>query len=279
MDGIPEDFCFDELPDGTLEHFEPVLDAGAWQRMPALARPPASRPSSAGPRASRRTCATTSARRRGSTAATSPPGSTPSACSRPAASGGCWPNAFKTGTGRCSTCGTWTSAAITALPDQPASYLRERVSETLGLLYDDPLALSPVRHRAGCAPLAASRSFAWPLVPATARSLRLGAAQLVRGGPEHGTPLRVQLRAAELVRTPRRKSTARCGSSVGLFDLTSFAKFRLQGVDAVQCSQHCLRQRCGRADPGRIVYTQWLNDAGRHRSRPHRDPARRRLTT
>ena len=35
MDGIPEDFCFDQLPE-DLDHFEPILEMGV-NRMPMLA--------------------------------------------------------------------------------------------------------------------------------------------------------------------------------------------------------------------------------------------------
>ena len=35
MDGIPEDFCFDQLPE-DMEHFEPILEMGV-NRMPMLA--------------------------------------------------------------------------------------------------------------------------------------------------------------------------------------------------------------------------------------------------
>jgi glycine cleavage system aminomethyltransferase T len=49
--------------------------------------------------------------------------------------------------------------------------------------------------------------------------------------------------------------------NVGLFDQTSFAKFRLEGADA--CS--VLNNICANnvdVRPGRLVYTQWLNEAG-----------------
>ncbi len=49
--------------------------------------------------------------------------------------------------------------------------------------------------------------------------------------------------------------------AVGLLDLTSFAKFRLQGRDA----ERVLNRICTNdvaVEPGRIVYTLWLNEAG-----------------
>ena len=50
-------------------------------------------------------------------------------------------------------------------------------------------------------------------------------------------------------------------STVGLFDQSSFAKFRLEGADAA----HVLGRICANdidVAPGRMVYTQWLNDRG-----------------
>ena len=48
---------------------------------------------------------------------------------------------------------------------------------------------------------------------------------------------------------------------VGLLDQTSFAKFRLQGRDAAQVLGRVSANDVD-VPPGRIVYTQWLNDAG-----------------
>ena len=49
--------------------------------------------------------------------------------------------------------------------------------------------------------------------------------------------------------------------NVGLMDMTSFAKYRVQGADA----EKALGQVCANdvaVEPGRIVYTQWLNERG-----------------
>ena len=48
---------------------------------------------------------------------------------------------------------------------------------------------------------------------------------------------------------------------VGLLDQTSFAKFRLQGRDAARVLGRVSANEVD-VPPGRIVYTQWLNDAG-----------------
>jgi 4-methylaminobutanoate oxidase (formaldehyde-forming) len=50
-------------------------------------------------------------------------------------------------------------------------------------------------------------------------------------------------------------------NAVGLFDQSSFAKFRLEGPDAA----HVLNRVCANdidVAPGRMVYTQWLNERG-----------------
>src|SRR6202012_349907 len=49
--------------------------------------------------------------------------------------------------------------------------------------------------------------------------------------------------------------------AVGLFDQSSFAKFRLEGKDA----ERVLNQVCANdvaVDVGKMVYTQWLNPRG-----------------
>lgn len=49
--------------------------------------------------------------------------------------------------------------------------------------------------------------------------------------------------------------------SVGLFDMSSFAKFRVEGRDAEAVLQHISANDIA-IEPGRIVYTQWLNGRG-----------------
>jgi 4-methylaminobutanoate oxidase (formaldehyde-forming) len=50
-------------------------------------------------------------------------------------------------------------------------------------------------------------------------------------------------------------------SAVGLFEQSSFAKFRLEGPDAARVLNRVCANEVDVA-PGRIVYTQWLNDRG-----------------
>ncbi|MBL4863512.1 MAG: FAD-dependent oxidoreductase [Rhodobiaceae bacterium] len=50
-------------------------------------------------------------------------------------------------------------------------------------------------------------------------------------------------------------------NGLAFFDLSSFAKFRVEGPDAEAVLQHICANDIAVA-PGRIVYTQWLNDRG-----------------
>jgi 4-methylaminobutanoate oxidase (formaldehyde-forming) len=50
-------------------------------------------------------------------------------------------------------------------------------------------------------------------------------------------------------------------TAVGLFDQSSFAKFRLEGADAARVLNRVCANDVDVA-PGRMVYTQWLNDRG-----------------
>jgi len=50
-------------------------------------------------------------------------------------------------------------------------------------------------------------------------------------------------------------------TAVGLFDQSSFAKFRLEGPDAAHVLNHVCANDIDVA-PGRMVYTQWLNERG-----------------
>jgi glycine cleavage system T protein len=50
-------------------------------------------------------------------------------------------------------------------------------------------------------------------------------------------------------------------TAVGLFDQSSFAKFRLEGADAARVLNRVCANEIDVA-PGRIIYTQWLNERG-----------------
>jgi glycine cleavage system T protein len=137
-------------------------------------------------------------------------------------------------------------------------YLRERVSESLGLLY--------ATH--------------WPFKQyETARGVRksvlhdrLAAAGACFGeafGWErpnwYGTPGSAPRYEYSYGRqnwfSPSAREHQAVRSAVGLFDQSSFAKFRLEGRDAESTlSRICANEV--RVAPGRMVYTQWLNERG-----------------
>ena len=50
-------------------------------------------------------------------------------------------------------------------------------------------------------------------------------------------------------------------AAVGLFDQSSFAKFRLEGADAARVLNRVCANDVDVA-PGKMVYTQWLNERG-----------------
>ena len=66
--------------------------------------------------------------------------------------------------------------------------------------------------------------------------------------------------------------------AVGLFDMTSFAKFLVQGADAEAVLQRSLRQRRGGAARQGRLYPV-AERARRHRGRPDGDPPRRGTAT
>ncbi len=137
-------------------------------------------------------------------------------------------------------------------------YLRERVTESLGLLY--------ATH--------------WPYRQYdSARGVRRSPLydRLVSAGACHGEAFgweRPNWYATDGVKPEYQYSYGRQNwfelsaqehravrENVGLFDLSSFAKFRLEGPDAAM-----VLNRVSANDievlPGRIVYTQWLNEKG-----------------
>ena len=253
MDGIPEDFCFDQLPD-DYEHFEPVLEQ-ALRRMPAL----------------------------NDTGIQSffcgPESFTPDDryhLGEAPGLAGCWIAAgFNSigiqsagGAGRvlaeCIKTGRpppdmWDVDIRRNLPFQSnRRFLRERVSETLGLLYDmhwpfrqfetgRGVRRSPFHDRLVVQGACHGEAFGWERPNwYTAQGTE------ARYEYSYGRQNWFELSAAE-------HRTVREG--VGLLDQTSFAKFRLQGRDAARILGRVSANEVD-VPPGRIVYTQWLNDAG-----------------
>ncbi|MGF1444829.1 MAG: FAD-dependent oxidoreductase, partial [Pikeienuella sp.] len=253
MDGIPESFCFDQLPE-DIDHFAPILEMGC-ARVPLLAE--------AGIH----------------TFFNGPESFTPDDryYLGPAPElKGFWVAAGYNSIGIVSSGGAghalaqwmdkghppfdlWDVDIRRAQPFQVnRRYLRARVSETLGLLYADHF---PYRQ------------------PETARGVRRSPLHehLKARGAVFGETAgweRANWFAAEGQARAYRYAWGRQNwfenaaeehravrQGVGLFDLSSFGKIRVEGRDA----EEVLQRICGadlRVSPGKIVYTQFLNERG-----------------
>lgn len=253
MEGISEDFCFDEIA-GSFEHFEPLL-MDAMRRVPAL--------ENAG--IQKFFCG--------------PESFTPDVRYHLGESPelkGCFVAAGLNSIGLQSAGGVgkvmadwirdgmppadlWTVDIRRNMPFQiNRKYLRERVTESLGLLYATHYPFKQYE---------------------TARGVRRSAIhdRLVAAGACHGEAFGWERPNwyATPGTTPKYEysygrqnwfeaNAAECKAvreAVGLFDQSSFAKFRLEGRDA--CT--VLNRICANdvdVPVGKLVYTQWLNDKG-----------------
>ena len=253
MDGISEDFCFDEIA-GSFEHFEPLL-MDAMRRVPAL--------ENAG--ILKFFCG--------------PESFTPDVryhLGESAELKGCFVAAGLNSIGLQSAGGVgkvmadWIRDGIPPADlwsvdvrrNQPfqmnRKYLRERVSESLGLLYATHYPFkqyatargvrkSAIHDRLAAAGACFGEAFGWERAnwygePGTTPEYAYS----------YGRQNWFEACAAEC-RAAR--------EAVALFDQSSFAKFRLEGRDA--CA--VLNRVCANdvdVAPGKLVYTQWLNDKG-----------------
>ena len=252
-DGIPEDFSFDEIA-GNFDHFEPILQ-GAMARLPALER--------AG--IQKFFCG--------------PESFTPDVryhIGQAPEYGNCFVAAGLNSIGLQSAGGIgkvvsdWISAGhppadlweVDVRRNMPfqrnRKYLRERVSESLGLLY-----ATHFPHRQFETARGVRRS------PLHDRLLAAGACHGEAAGWERpnwyapsGTTPRYQYsygRGNWFEHTAVEHRGVR--TKVGLFDQSSFAKYRLEGRDAVRVLNRVCTNNVD-VRPGRIVYTQWLNERG-----------------
>jgi 4-methylaminobutanoate oxidase (formaldehyde-forming) len=253
QDGIAEDFCFDEIA-GDFDHFEPVL-SDAMMRLPALQE--------AG--IQKFFCG--------------PESFTPDVryhLGKAPTLEGCFVAAGLNSIGLQSAGGIGKVMAAWIRDDHPPvdlwevdvrrnmpfqgnrKYLRERVSESLGLLYATHF---PYRQYE------------------TSRGVRKSAIhdRLVAAGACHGEAFgweRPNWYAPDGVTPAYEYSYGRQNwfehsaaeheavrNGVGLFDQSSFAKFRLEGRDSARILNHVCANDIDVA-PGRLVYTQWLNERG-----------------
>jgi len=253
MDGIPEDFSFDELPE-DFDHFEPILTQ-AMHRMPALADVGIQ------------------------TFFCGPESFTPDVryhLGEVPELANCFVAAGFNSIGIQSAGGAgqvlaewirdghappdlWEVDVRRNLPFQNnRHYLRERVSETLGLLY----------------------AMHWPFhQPETGRGARRSSVhdRLVARGACHGVafgwerPNWFAPKGTEACYKysygrqnwfdPSAEEHRAVRESIGLLDQCSFAKFRLQGRDAWRVLGQVAANHVD-VEPGKVIYTQWLNQQG-----------------
>ena len=253
MDGIPEDFEFDQLPE-DFDHFEPILEA-AVNRLPLLAE--------AGIH----------------TFFNGPESFTPDDSYHLGQAPGMdnvWVAAGFNSIGIQSAGGAgmalarWMDGgdkpfdlgAVDVARAQPFQrnrrYLAERATETLGLLYADHF---PYRQKATARGIRRS--------PFHGEMLARGAVMSEVAGWERPGWFARPGQAAEydyswgrpgwFDNTRAEHMALRTG--VGIYDMTSFGKIRVEGPDAAAFLNHV----CGNdvdVAPGRIVYTQFLNPMG-----------------
>jgi glycine cleavage system T protein len=253
MDGIPEDFSFDEIP-GNFEHMEPVLEQ-AMERVPAL--------QDAGIK----------------TFFCGPESFTPDVryhLGEAPEIENCFVAAGLNSIGLQSAGGVgkvltewirdgrppadlWEVDVRRNMPFQGnRNYLRERVSESLGLLYATHwpfrqyetargVRKSPLYDRLRARGACHGEAFGWE------RPNWYAPGEI---DPEYEYSY---FRQNWFEHSAREHHAVRQG--VGLFDLSSFAKFRLEGPDAVSVLNRICANNID-VRPGRLVYTQWLNEKG-----------------
>ncbi|WP_027034772.1 GcvT family protein [Mesorhizobium ciceri] len=253
MDGISEDFCFDQLPE-DMEHFEPILEMGV-NRMPMLA--------TAGIH----------------TFFNGPESFTPDDryyLGEAPELAGYWMATGYNSIGIVSSGGAgmalaqwindgeapfdlWEVDIRRAQPFQKnRRYLKERVSETLGLLYADhfpyrQMATSRNVRRSPLHEHLKARGAVFGEVAGWER-----ANWFAREGQER--EYRYSWKRQNWFDNQREEHLA-VRNGVGLFDMTSFGKIRVEGRDACAFLQRLCANDMDVA-PGKIVYTQMLNNRG-----------------
>lgn len=258
MDGIPEDFCFDQLPE-DIDHFAPILEAAA-KRMPIL--------ETAGIQ----------------TFFNGPESFTPDdryllgeapnlrnfymAC-------GFNSIGIQSAGGAGKALSEWMDAGeppfdlwdVDIRRMQPfqsnKTYLYHRATEALGLLYADHFPYrqyatargvrkSPLHDRLAARGACFGETAGWE----RANWFLPEAAHATGVTPEYAYSWKRQNwfeHAAAEHKAVR--------ENVGLFDMSSFAKFRVEGRDAEAVLQRVMANDVA-VEPGRLVYGQWLNQHG-----------------
>jgi glycine cleavage system T protein len=253
MNGIREDFCFDQLPE-DFDHFEPILEK-AVNRMPML--------ETAGIH----------------TFFNGPESFTPDDryyLGEAPEMKGYWVAAGYNSIGISSSGGAgfalaqwmndgeppfdlWEVDIRRAQPFQKnRAYLKERVTETLGLLYADHFPYRQVATSRGIrrSPLHEHLKARGAVFGEVAGWER--ANWFATEGQER--EYRYSWKRQNWFENQKEEHLA-VRKGVGLFDMTSFGKIRAEGRDALQFLQRVCANQMNVA-PGRIVYTQMLNSKG-----------------
>ncbi|WP_323785464.1 FAD-dependent oxidoreductase [Thalassovita sp.] len=253
MNGISEDFCFDQLPE-DFDHFEPILEMGV-NRMPMLAE--------AGIH----------------TFFNGPESFTPDDryyLGEAPELKGYWVAAGYNSIGIVSSGGAGMAVAQWMNDGEPPfdvwevdirraqpfqknrRYLRERVSETLGLLYADHFPYRQPETARGVrrSPLHEHLKARGAVFGETAGWER--ANWFANEGQERD--YRYSWKRQNWFDNQRAEHMA-MREGVGLLDMTSFGKIRVDGRDALAFMQNVCANQMD-VDPGRIVYTQMLNARG-----------------
>ena len=253
MDGIPEDFCFDQLPD-DFDHFEPILEA-ALHRMPAL-RDAGIKTFFCGPESFTPDNRYYLGEAPGLDGLFVAAGMNSIGIQSAGGIGKVLAEWMRDGY---PSMDLWTVDIRRAMPFQAnPDYLRERVAETLGRLYDVHWPFYQFRTARGMR----KSPFYDPLA---ARGACFGEAQgWERPGwyaPDGVTPEYLYSFSRQNWFEYSAAEHRAVRGNVGLFDLTPFAKFDLRGRDGEAVLNRVSANDVAVAD-GRVVYTQWLNERG-----------------
>jgi 4-methylaminobutanoate oxidase (formaldehyde-forming) len=258
VDGIPEDFCFDELP-ADLEHFAPILET-ATRRMPLLGRL-GIRTFFNGPESfthDNRYLLGEAPEVKGFFVAC---GFNSVGIQSAAGAGKALAEWI---VGGAPPFDLWDVDVRRVFPWQATrAFIVPRVSETLGLLYADhfpyrqfatsrgvrhsPLNEELARRGAYFGEVAGWERPHWFLPEAEVAGGKRAEAHDTWGRPRWHANVAAEHMAAR--------------NSAALFDLSPFGKIRVEGPDAEAVLQRVAANDVAVA-PGRIVYTQWLNQRG-----------------
>ncbi|MEM7467460.1 MAG: FAD-dependent oxidoreductase [Pseudomonadota bacterium] len=253
MDGIPASFCFDELPE-DYPHFEPVLEA-AMHRLPILNEvgiqtffcgPESFTPDVRyylGESPNLKNCFVAA-------------GLNSIGIQSAGGIGKVLADWIKNGYAPMD---LWEVDIRRGLPFQTnKKYLHDRVTESLGLLYAmhwpnrqyesaRGVRKSPFHARLESAGACHGEAFGWERA-----NWFVSDHQAPKYEYSYGKPNWFEAQAREHLAVRQ---------GVGLFDQSSFAKFLLQGRDAANVLNYLSANNVD-VQPGRVVYTQWLNERG-----------------